>query len=111
VREWITVAAQPVTVRITWRGGLVPAPLLTDLQPGQPSTGARITDFRWRDGAWWLTVAGAPGSAAEIDLHGVPVTTSGSDLVERRGNVTRIRVSLPEASGPWSSREVKLTER
>ena len=111
VREWITVGAQPVTVRITWRGGLVPAPVLTDLQPGQPSTGARITDFSWRDGAWWLTVAGAPGSAAEIDLHGVPVTTSGADLVERRGTVTRIRVTLPDADGPWSAREVTLTER
>jgi hypothetical protein len=111
VPEWITVGTEPVTVRVTWRGGLAPAPILTDLQPGQPSTGARITDFHWREGAWHLSVAGTPGTTTEVELHGVPITPDGADVAVRRGTVTRIRVVLPESAAPWASRDVRITER
>jgi hypothetical protein len=104
----VRVGPDPVIVSVTWRGGLVPAALLADLQPGQASTGARITDFAREGEAWRLDVAGVPGSRVEVDLHGVPVRPEGADLVARRGHVTRVGVVLPEGPGTWTARSVRL---
>jgi hypothetical protein len=106
----VTVGAQPVTVKVTWRGGLVPAPVLADLQPGQSSTGARITDFAREGEAWRIDVAGVPGRSVEVDLHGVPVRPEGADVVERRNHVTRVRIVLPDGPGAWTTRRVWLAE-
>ena len=71
-----------------------------DLEPGQPSIGIRILDFRYKDGVWWVDLEGMAGSSDEVQFHGETLSkVDGARLVRSRGDVSTVAVDFPEGSG------------
>lgn len=100
-RQRLTARTTPF--RYDWDGGLMVEPPTVDLEPGQPSTGLRILDFRTADDtgqdAWTLTVEGERGHTYTVRLHGVPVTADGAEVVSAEGATTTIGVTVPGHAG------------
>ena len=110
VPQVLKVGARPVTVAVTWTGGLALEPATAGLAPGQESEGLRVRDFAWTGQAWTLDVEGRPASAHELRLHGGPVRrVEGAERLESDAPVTRLRVRIPDGSGGIGAARITLT--
>jgi glycogen debranching enzyme len=100
----VSPSDEPIRVVVEWDGGLQVAPPTMDLEPGQPSSGVRVLDFRYANDRWLLTVEGERSRRYALRLHGAQVTDlTGATLGARHGRVTTIDVTM----SPGTGREVK----
>lgn len=105
----LRLADKPVTVKVSWQGGLALDPVVPALRPGQTSAPARLVDFTWSGGAWTLDVEGAPGSALEVSVRGTAIREArGAAILGRDGPQTRLRISLPPGEAALVSARVTL---
>ncbi len=96
----LTVAHTPVSLEVTWTGGLQVEPLTLVLEPGQRSAGARVIDFRFDGEEWQLVVEGERGTTAEVVLQGESVTEArGANVISSVSGVTRLGLAFPEGVG------------
>jgi hypothetical protein len=105
----LRLSASPVTVRVTWQGGLSLEPADPAPRPGQRSAPARVVDFAWADGGWTVDVEGSPGASLEFVVVGSPVREArGGEVVGREGPRTRLRATLPASGDEFVSARVTL---
>ncbi len=96
----LDVEGKKIKARLRWNNGLVIEPPSVDLEPGQPSLGIRVLDFRYADGIWWVDLEGIAGETYEIRFRGEPLSkVEGGRLVRRRGYVSTVAVEFPAGSG------------
>ncbi len=63
-------AGRPVTVGVSWTGGLSVEPPTVHLVPGQSSRGVRVLELTKEEGGWALQLGGQAGRAYTLDLYG-----------------------------------------
>ena len=104
----LRVTESPTRVELTWAGGLAVEPPMVSLEPGQRSDGIRITDFRYDDDAWLLSVEGIAGRRYELRLHGESFSrVVGAASGGRDGSVGTIVATMPEGDGR-STRQISI---
>ncbi len=101
----LDVEGKKTKARLRWNNGLVIEPPTVELEPGQPSLGIRVLDFRFADGIWWVDLEGIAGKTYEIRFRGEPLSkVEGGRLVHRRGYVSTVAVEFPAGSGRKETR-------
>jgi hypothetical protein len=96
----LSVDEKKTKARLRWDNGLAIEPPRVDLEPGKPSVGIRILDFRYEDGVWSVDLEGIAGRSYEIRFHGEAFShVEGAQLADRRGNVSTVAVEFPAGSG------------
>jgi hypothetical protein len=99
---------RPLTLEVTWTGGLEVEPPRVSLTPGQASSGIRVLDFGALRGGWTLVVEGLAGQRYEIALVGERLGgVEGAEVVRRDGDVNTIAVTFPAGAGR-QTRTVRL---
>lgn len=111
-QEYVVVvhtSASPTRVELRWAGGLLVEPPTVVLEPGQPSEGIRIIDYRFEDDTWLLAVEGMAGRTYTLRLHGEEFSrVEGAASVGRDGSVTTISVTIP-GGNQRGSQEIRIS--
>jgi len=111
-QEYVVVvhtSASPTRVELRWAGGLVVEPPTVVLEPGQPSEGIRIIDYRFADDTWLLAVEGMAGRTYTLRLHGEEFSqVEGAASVGHDGSVTTISVTIP-GGNQRGSQEIRIS--
>jgi glycogen debranching enzyme len=108
----MAVGAEPVTVTLTWEGGLSVAVPRRPSNPGDPSLGPRVVDVATIPGGWRITLEGRPGTMEELLIYGErPARVEGADLVGHARGAGRLRIRFPEAPGAFVSATVVVRGR
>jgi len=108
----MAVGAEPVTVTLTWEGGLSVAVPRRPSNPGDPSLGPRVVDVATIPGGWRIALEGRPGTTEELLIYGErPARVEGADLVGHARGAGRLRIRFPEAPGAFVSATVVVRGR
>lgn len=95
----VQLSQTPSRIEFEWTGGLQVEPPTVPLQPGQPSQGLRILDYRYARGRWVALVEGTAGRTYAVRFHGEAISrVDGAEVVRRDGPVTTIAVTIPTGS-------------
>jgi hypothetical protein len=97
---------------VAWSGGLSIGAPASELLPGAVSTGLRVLDVVWNGATGAIEVEGQPGRAYEVSVPSTfPAEGKGVQFMPASQGISRLRITLPDASTPTVRARIPLRAR